>query len=61
MCLACDMYCCASDEFGECGCYHCDNPGCQHPACRTCGEPAFDPDDIGVCIGCQTATDDLPE
>ena len=28
MCNACGFYCCASDMFAGCGCWHCHNPKC---------------------------------
>ncbi len=28
MCNACHNMCCGSDEFGGCGCDHCDEPDC---------------------------------
>lgn len=28
MCNACGFYCCGSDEFGQCGCDGCPEPGC---------------------------------
>lgn len=28
MCNPCGFQCCASDEFGGCGCEHCDHPDC---------------------------------
>ncbi len=28
MCNACNNHCCGSDEFGGCGCDHCDCPDC---------------------------------
>lgn len=38
MCNACNMICCASDEFDSCGCDHCGHPDCQ-ARCEDCGQP----------------------
>lgn len=37
MCNACGNLCCGSDEFGGCGCDHCDDPACWS-ICDLCGE-----------------------
>jgi hypothetical protein len=42
MCNACGFYCCASDEFGGCGCDHCYCSECW-PDDREEYEDDFDP------------------
>jgi hypothetical protein len=50
MCNACGFLCCASDEFGGCGCEHCGEPECLR-LCKYCGE--------NECDGfCQSGDDD---
>lgn len=44
MCNACGFQCCGSDELGECGCDHCDEPGCHDPRCWMCGDETCDGD-----------------
>ncbi len=37
MCNACGFLCCGSDQLGECGCDHCDEPACHTVNCWMCG------------------------